>query len=78
MVRLVAFQLYFFFIYPKKTLSVSKQGTLSYITLDVVSQACPFCLDGDGRRGVCALDVGVVVIAVVQLEKEKKKKRCNV
>lgn len=52
--------------------------TLSYITLDVVSQACPFCLDGDSRSGVRALDVGVVVVAVVQLEKEKNKTRCNV
>lgn len=46
---------------------------LSYITLDVVGQACPFCLNGNSRSSVCALDIGVVVIAVVQLEKDKKK-----
>lgn len=46
---------------------------LTYFTLDVVSQTCSLCVDGNSRSGVCSLNVGIVIVAVVQLEKEKSK-----
>lgn len=49
----------------------------SYITLDVASQPCPFCVDGNSRSSVRALDIEVVVIAVVQLEKKVETCRQN-
>lgn len=48
---------------------------MSYITLDVVSQTCPLCVNGNSRSSVGALNIHVVVIAVVQLEEDKKKKK---
>lgn len=44
---------------------------LTYITLDVVGQTCSLCVDGNSRSGVCSLNVGIVIEAVMQLEKEK-------
>ncbi|KAF3843599.1 hypothetical protein F7725_002448 [Dissostichus mawsoni] len=40
--------------------------------MDVVSHGGPLSVDGNSRSGVRSLDVGVVIVAVVQLEKEKK------
>lgn len=51
------------------------EGTLSYITLDVVGLTGSFCFNGNSRSGVGALDIGVVIIAVVQLGKERGKKK---
>lgn len=51
------------------------EGTLSYITLDVVGLTGSFCFNGNSRSGVGALDIGVVIIAVVQLGKEREKKK---
>lgn len=48
---------------------------MSYITLDVVGQTCSLCVNGNSRSSVGALDIHVVVIAVVQLEKDEKEKR---
>ncbi len=47
---------------------------LSYITLDVVSQACPLCFNGNSRSSVGSLNVDVVIRAIDQLEKEKKRR----
>lgn len=54
------------------------RSQLSYITLNVVSQACPLRVNGHGRSGVGALDVDVVVGTIVQLQKERKKGRKKV
>lgn len=48
---------------------------MSYITLDVVGQTCPLCVNGNSRSSVGALDIHVVVIAIVQLEKDEKKRK---
>lgn len=40
----------------------------SYITLNVACQASPFCVHGNGRGCICALDIGIVVQAIVQLK----------
>ena len=45
---------------------------MSYVTLDVAGHACPLSLHGDSGCGVGALDVGVVIVPVVQLERDKK------
>lgn len=45
--------------------------TFTYITLDVVSQACPLSLHSDSRSSVGTLNIVVVIIAVVQLKKTK-------
>lgn len=44
----------------------------SYITLDVVGQAGSFRFNGHSGSRVGALDIGVVIVAVVQLGKEKE------
>lgn len=51
------------------------EGMLSYITLDVVGQTGSFCFNGNSRSGVGALDIGVVIVAVVQLGKQMEKKK---
>lgn len=53
------------------TLSVAVHRQTSYITLNVVGQACPLRVHGDSRSRVSALDVGDVIRAVVKLEKKE-------
>lgn len=45
----------------------------SHIALNVACQACPFCVHGNGRGRVCALDIGIVVQAIVELKAKGKK-----
>lgn len=53
-------------------------GAWTHITLDLIGQTSSLWFNSDCRRSVCALDVGVVVVAVIELEKERKKKRCKI
>lgn len=46
---------------------------MSYFALDVLVEANSLCINSDSRRGVCAFDVGGVVVMVVELRENRKK-----
>lgn len=46
---------------------------ISYITLGILVEASSLCINSDCRRGECTLDVGGIVMTVVELREQRRR-----